>query len=456
MRYIGRTLALCLAVIIVLVTPCAFWMFNLQRVALDAQTYTSALQKQNVYQDFLPALVDIAATNEDSTPAERATFRALLTNMSMVEWAALSEKLLPPSWLQEQIEGNINRFFAWIDGSRPIPDITFDLTILKTALSENARSATDDIFPKLPACTAEQESTLTGITPANAPGRVPLCNSQDSNLDKVVTDHLTATFNALGTSLPDRWDLAEQIRKADIGSSDSRFTEFDMVRVRSAIWVQSRLTLLLFLIPLALLSIIVIVAVRSGKSFFRWTGWTLIGSGLLALLPVPFFPGLVYGTVSSAQPSIHEGFAEGGRIVASLLGGMMGSMMARLTLSVLVQVAITIVVGFLAVALSVILPAPEPSPELEQLTPQPMPTADGMAGNSPTFGSTPRPLGSTPCPLGSTPISMSPPVSTLGTPEPPQPGPAETTSETAIDPLNDLFNFKSDSPKPSDKPPGTS
>jgi hypothetical protein len=448
MRCFGRTLALLLVVVIVLITPCAFWMFNLQRVALDAQTYTSALQKQNVYQDFLPALVDIAATNEDSTPAERLTFRALLNNTSMAEWVSLSDKLLPPSWLQEQIEGNINRFFAWIDGSRPIPDINFDLATLKVALRENAQSAAADIFPKLPNCNADQEKELTNLS-AQAAGRIPICNSQDSNLDKVVTDHLTNTFIALGTSLPDRWDLAEQIHKGETGSNDARFTEFDLVRVRSGIWVQSRLTILLFLIPLALLSLIVIVAIRSGKSFFRWTGWALIGSGLLALLPVPFFPGLVLGTVANVQPGIHEGFGEGGRIVASLLGGMMGSMMAGLTLSVMVQVGIAIIVGFLAVALSVILPAPEPSPELEQPTLQPMPAAAGMMGNNPTFGSTPRPLGSTPRPMGSTPISMPPSVSTLGTSEPPKPASAE---ETAVDPLDDLF--KSDNSNPSDKPPG--
>jgi hypothetical protein len=452
MRYIGRTLALCLVAIIVLVTPCAFWMFNLQRVALDAQTYTSALQKQNVYQDFLPALVDIAASSEDSTPAERVTFNTLLNNMTMAEWVALSEMLLPPSWLQEQIEGNINRFFAWIDGARPVPEVNFNLIPLKAALTQNARSAAEAIVPKLPDCSSNQESSLASTTSAGAAAKVPICNPQDSNLDKVVSEHLTNTFMALGTSLPDHWDLGEQLRRAETGSSGARFTEFDMVRIRSAIWVQSRLTVLLFLIPLALLSLIVIVTIRSGKSFFRWTGWALIGSGLLTLLPVPFFPGLVYGTVSSAQPSIHAGFAEGGRIVASLVGGMIGSMMAGLTLSVMIQVAIAIVVGFLAVAFSVILPAPEPSPELEQLTPQPVPAA-GITESRSAFGSTPRPLGSTPRPLGSTPISMPPPVSTLGIPESPQPGIIATTEETAIDPLNDLF--KSNDPNPSDKPPGT-
>src|SRR5689334_18358227 len=109
MRWLGRALALILTVLILIVTPLAFWIFNVQRVAFDPQTYKNTLRSQHVYQDLLPALIDAMAAHDPSLdPANRAALQALVNGMSLEEWDALSEKLLPPSWLQGQIEGNIN------------------------------------------------------------------------------------------------------------------------------------------------------------------------------------------------------------------------------------------------------------------------------------------------------------------------------------------------------------
>ncbi len=403
MHWLGRALALILTVLILIITPAAFWIFNFQRVALNPQTYKDALRSQNVYEDLLPALIDALATDGNLDSANREALKGLVNNMSPEEWGILSERLLPPSWLQTQVEGNINRIFSWLDAARPTPGINFDLTELKTRLSDNstARQAVTVVVPRLPACTATQNSQIDQAVSAGSFDKFPLCNPGSSDRRQVMVETLTNVLNALGKQLPDHWDLNEQLRQAARGQR----VNDDLGQLRALIWLQSRLTVLLFLVPLALLCMIVIVMIRSGKQFFRWTGWALIGSGLLTLIPVPFMPGLTLGLFAGSRTNIQAGFGESGRLLTSLIGGMVASIASSLTLAVLLQVAVVIGLGFAAVVISVLLPQPEPEVtkqqvQLEQmsqvsqipLVPQTaQPT--GQAGTMATeMGSTPRPV----------------------------------------------------------------
>ena len=96
----------------------------------------------------------------------RAASQALIENMSPDDWTLLSEKLLPATWLQQELTGNIDRFFEWLNGSGTTPDISFNLSTLKARLtSADARSAAQIIIPKLPSCTASQEQQLSANTP---------------------------------------------------------------------------------------------------------------------------------------------------------------------------------------------------------------------------------------------------------------------------------------------------
>ena len=120
MRCFGRMVSLPLFLLILIVTPVAFWAFNLQRVVLSPQTYKTAMQTQNLYNDLLPALVDSLAASDETDPQLRAGLRSLLDNMTVDDWTAVS-KLLPPTWLRGQLEGNIDRLFDWIGGTRTAP-----------------------------------------------------------------------------------------------------------------------------------------------------------------------------------------------------------------------------------------------------------------------------------------------------------------------------------------------
>ncbi|MCC7447435.1 MAG: hypothetical protein IT324_08475 [Anaerolineae bacterium] len=401
-RWLGRSIGILLALLILLATPCAFWTFNLERVALNSQTYTDALRAQHFYDGLVPALVDGAAADTNVDPAVKAYLNALLNNLTVEDWAQISALLLPPSWVQTQMESNITRFFDWLNGTSVTPGVQFDLKPVKRNFTaDKVDSVVQIVMAKLPTCTADEENKLKAVAGETAAG-VILCNPAANDVREKVVNALGSSLVNLGDKLPEQWDLVEQLRKAE-PNPRGRFTEFDLAQFRAFVQLQSRLSVLLFLIPLALLSIIVIVTVRSGKEFFRWTGWVLVLSGLITLIPVPFYPAWLGGL--AAGPGVENGFGENGQIMMVLIGGMVTSLTTALTLAVLIQVAVVIVLGLIAVGASILLPAPPPDVSrkdvareaalaAQQASYTPPGTAFQTSG-TPAFGRTPPPTPAT-------------------------------------------------------------
>ncbi len=127
--------------------------------------------------------------------------------------------------------------------------------------------------------------------------------------------------------------------------------------------------MILFLIPVALMCLVVIVTVRSGKGFFRWLGWALILSGFLSLTPVLYSPLFNVGRANFA-PFSGSNLNAGEIAIDTLSESAIKTIVSLLTTSVLIQVAILIVCGLAAVFISVLIPLPPPQPtdaELEML-----------------------------------------------------------------------------------------
>jgi hypothetical protein len=371
MHLAGRIIALVLAALILLVTPLAFWTFNLNRVAMDSQTYKTTLDSQNYYANLLPVLITSAAQTSDD-PEIHITASALSRNLSSEDRLAIADKLLPAHWLKSEVEGNIDRLFMWLNGQRLIPDINIDLTELRFALTNtaDARAVAAIIVPGAPPCKADQTRAILASLKNGDPGRwttedfnqYPVCNPANTELHQRSINVIAAALVKIGQALPDRWDLGQELSKA----KPNQINPEALTQFRALVWLISRLVILLFLIPIGLFSAITMITIRSGKSLARWIGGLLILSGLLTLIPVvlPFrFADLYEGT----QKGIETAFGASGPLLNNLLAGMVHSIDLQMTPGVLVQAAIAVGIGFIAVLISVILPYPEPRVEQWQV-----------------------------------------------------------------------------------------
>src|SRR3954466_11432482 len=118
MRCFGRLVAFPLVLLILVITPCAFWTFNIGVVAMNPETYKTALHNENFYTGLVPALVDAVSIDDPDNQADpqvKAASKALIGSMTPLEWALVTDNLLPPNWLQEQIDRDIDNFFAWVN-----------------------------------------------------------------------------------------------------------------------------------------------------------------------------------------------------------------------------------------------------------------------------------------------------------------------------------------------------
>lgn len=178
---------------------------------------------------------------------------------------ALVKAIIPPAWVQQQVELNIDAFFAFLNGDTPYPYLQVQTSALQDhATSEDVRNALVNLFAPLPSC--EWDSDFFQ-------GDIPQCRPPDAILDELLDD---ATFN-LGGIFPENFSFEEIIE--DEHNQEQILSDFEKVQwgYRAFNWAIWGIWLTYFL----LMGIIVLVFARSLAKVLLWAGWpTLIGSGI--------------------------------------------------------------------------------------------------------------------------------------------------------------------------------
>jgi hypothetical protein len=226
------------------------------------------------------------------------------------------------------------------------------------------------------------------------------CQPQNALLREEMTARLTASKDRILAELPEQLDLLEHLEDPESASNDTvsnnensaTFSRAQLNEFRSTIRLWQRTIVTIFLIPASLLSMIVIVTVRSSKSFFRWMGCPIMLGSIVTLFPLIFLPFLISSTGSQSERDVAQGFATGGELVAEIMvNGMARLVIAEFTMPVLQQSAILLVLGFVCMVLSILVNEPgEPQPQIVYTsTPYPMQAYQTMNTPITPTGSTP-------------------------------------------------------------------
>jgi len=358
MRLIGRIIAVMLVFLIIPSTAIAFWIFNLNRVATDPNTYKNAFQNTYAYDDLLHVIV-VNFTRDGKVPRHA---EAVVKNLLAPQWGQLSPQLMPAESARQLVNTNVDAIFNWIDGSVPSLHAGLDLDDLKARMSgPPASAAIDALLIRLRACDNKESPTIANFAATDSFANFPVCNPTDDKVRETAKAQWLIAFNLMSQHLPAYWDMMDALNNPSTAPNpDNRLTPVQLEQSRSSIWLLERLRVNLFLIPIGLMCLIVIVTIRSGKGFFRWLGWALILSGFFSLIPI-FLTALINKSVNApSNLSAVETIGTGGQALEVLFRGMVLAALNNLTLSVVIQVAVLIVVGLMAVFLSVLIAPPEP------------------------------------------------------------------------------------------------
>lgn len=290
MRFFGKLIAFLLVLLLIILLPVTLWLYNLQRVALDAETYTRLISNRSLYTEVIPGtLMGVVQSVEDdpnASVAERA-MAGYLANLSSDDWKTILETLAPASWLQSEFDRNIQAIFDWLDGPSIAPHIGIDITPFKVHLTgSEGEQVVRTIINSWPECSEEEAVDTLAILDGEAvddDAIVAPCRLEGSDnvrLTQDVTDVVVTAADALPDTLPRQLVFTDPTLQE----------EADILNAKLFLGITRRVAHLIFLIPLILLVGVELFAVRSFKSLFSWYGWPLVMGGLLSFLPLLAFP----------------------------------------------------------------------------------------------------------------------------------------------------------------------
>jgi HAMP domain-containing protein len=282
--------AFVLAFIAVLLLPIAMWVSAAISAFLNADTYKNGLAEQNIYADIAVDILPLFARQIPDTETNQFAqiYGALPPNIR----EQVTDEILPPDGLQVQVEHGLDIFFNWLNGTAAALDDPLDLSALQERLrGEEGRRAVDLIISSSPPCTSEQLRQIQALTPQS---EIPVCQATGPALD----DLRAAMIQAL-TNIADA--IAERDFNINRVLGVNRADE--VPPLPTVVEATRQLFVVGYLCPLALLSLVVALVVRSFKTFGRWAGTMAVTSAFIAILPLPIISS---STISGVTASITQ------------------------------------------------------------------------------------------------------------------------------------------------------
>lgn len=351
MRHLGRFFAVLIGLVFVTAIPCAIWTTGVQQMLFDEDTYRDALRSQNVYAELIPALLPAIEELRDEpefNAEEALTVLNIVENLDDEDWRQIAADLIPPAWLQEQVEFNLTAFFDWISSRVDAPELRIETGFLRERLSgAPGQRAVNRILDSWEPCTEEQVAAF--LAPDNLQQDFPFCQPPAEYL-AITSAALSETLREQAANIPDVYPPPNWLEDSEVRENLTGLRYF--IRVIEATVIE------LWLFPLALLALIVFLAVRSLKGFGRWTGVLMTISGVFALLPIPLLlsPFLVPQALTDAVTTRAEG---PDRYIGQIMQGISRSVLGELTMPILIISAVTIGIGLLALVISALARSPE-------------------------------------------------------------------------------------------------
>lgn len=381
MRFLGRLLAITLAILVIAAVPWAIWATGTDLLFSDADIYLDTLNRQNLYTELIPALLPAIA--QESAEAEiedpqALTFLNIVRNLEGRDWRRIASELTPADWLQSQVEENTRALFDWLHGRRPDLELAFDTASLRERLSgAPGQRAVNLILDSWPPCTEAELTALLNAETATQ-SAVPFCQPPGEYL-AFTSEALTDVLRQQARTIPD-------VIPAPNWQENPK-TRTQLLELQAGFRFLQVLVIEFWLLPLALLCLIVVFTIRSLKAFTRWNGTILALSGLAALLPLPLVlsPVLIAPAVGAAlEPrpeAIAAGLGDTPRYAEFVLNDIFRALTGQITLPILVMSALVVGGGFVLLIISAIMRDPEPARPNQYPTPQISEAADSFAAS---------------------------------------------------------------------------
>ncbi|HEY44859.1 MAG TPA: hypothetical protein G4O11_12840 [Anaerolineae bacterium] len=271
-----KLLAGILALLVILSLPISLLIFDVSRVIFSpeilSEQLTSQLIESGVLRSFVTDQLSSPDFLEKMGPGD-INFMQILENLSPGDRETLVDILLPPGWLGSQIGQVFRALNVWFDNEEPLPKLVLDIRPLKDRLmSGGVEEILEMIVDSWPSCSTEQTTQLREATLQSKDIPILYCEPPEPFRERLM-GYGTEMMIEFVREIPPEFVLGEE----EVDPQEA----VDTMATKEWIRLVRILSRVIWLIPIALLGLIMALAIRSWSEFGRWWGIPLLLSGVI-------------------------------------------------------------------------------------------------------------------------------------------------------------------------------
>jgi hypothetical protein len=278
-----RSIAVLLAIPAIFLLIFTLWTVNLKMTIFSPSFLKRIPAHHGIYERLPEIIIGIMTDQTFQDQEDMQDFKETIGQEPLEKFVTT---LLPLTWIQGQVENNIDIFFSWLEGEIPYPNLHFTYSdIVERAQSEEVRNAMRNLFSNLPPCESERDFYWQDY---------PRCRPPENILETLIDDSLLELQEIFPVE-PSNQEIPTQ------ELDPSLFIDFDIVPLgyrifNTVMWTLWGITLLIWLN-------VIFMATNTLDGILTWIGWPILVVGMLTVSIV-----LILLIVSPSQ--IHDWFAE--------------------------------------------------------------------------------------------------------------------------------------------------
>lgn len=345
MRGCRQALAGFVAVLFVVTAVPLFFVINLARSLTDRADLVEALQLEPALRPVLPQLVAEGIQNEI---AQRGLPPVSIDPAVL---APALEQIIPAGWIDGVVDTAVTHIFDYFEsGDLAQLNWAMDLQPILTRLrGQPGQQLILSILQSLPACSAP----LSEFDLSSGSVEIPNCLPPELSLNEVAAQIHNVMVETLDANPQLLTDGRLEMPIFDAELTPEEQTQWGQLR---QVYLAGRLSWLLWGVPVGLLLLILMLAVRSGREWGQWWGWPLLLAGVFSLLLAVIIPALFTIWWRTAVPPLTNADALGAAV------WQMGQQTIHLLLTLWVkriywQAGLMVFLGLVLAAMGFLLPS---------------------------------------------------------------------------------------------------
>jgi hypothetical protein len=258
-----RSIAVLLAIPAIFLLLFTLWTVNLKMTFFSPTFLKGIPERHGIYERLPEMILGIMTDHTLHVQEDLQEFKETIGQESLEQFITT---LLPSTWIQKQVENNIDILFNWLEGEIPDPNLRFQYSdIGERAQSEEVRIAMRNLFSNLPPCESESDFYWQDY---------PRCRPPEDILETLIDDSLLGLQETFPVE-----PLTQEIPTQEL--DPSLVVDFDIVPLgygifETVMWTFWGITLLIWIaIP--------IMAANSLDGILTWIGWPFFTVGILTV-----------------------------------------------------------------------------------------------------------------------------------------------------------------------------